>query len=171
MANHTRSAAHQPSNRLIVVFALAVLGLYVLALFCPAFLDDGWAIADGPPSTPCAISGWGALVLGWAWDRSIWAWFANLFLVAALLCFPKKRFGWACSCAYMGTALAATSWFAGRPLLIGYYLWQASFIVLAIGAHWAYLQHRREEDPHGPQNRLDVPPPVLNGLQESSRVP
>jgi len=121
MTHPTHSMPYQLPKWFALVLALAVLGIYMLALICPALLDDGYGIG-GTPTAPeyRALPGWVALLLGWAWERSVWAWSANIFLVAALLCLPKRRFGWACSCAYMGTALAATSWFVGRPLLIGY---------------------------------------------------
>ena len=87
-----------------------------------------------------------------------------------------KRFAAASLLGYVATALGLTAWFINSPLLVGYYFWQGSLITLAVGSHWAYEQSKgikpaRQEKDRVPQNRLDVPPPFLNGLQESSRVP
>jgi hypothetical protein len=144
---------------------LVVLGFYGAALFTPAVVDD-----DGN------MPGLGALVLGWMWDRSVYAWSANLFLLFGVLCLLSRRFGLASVIGYAAAALALTSWFINRRLLIGYYLWQVSLFSLALGAQWAYLRFRptpvglREHD-HGRQNRLDVPPQGLNRLPEGSGVP
>jgi hypothetical protein len=47
--------------------------------------------------------------------------------------------------------LALTTWFAGYELLIGYFLWQGSFVVLAAAAWLGYRIESRSEAADAPR--------------------
>jgi hypothetical protein len=102
---------------------LLVAGVYALACALPV-IHDG----DGP------LPGWACLLLCWRPPLCL-PWSANLFLAAGLLCLGSGRYRTA---SWLGTAaalLGLTTWaFVNKHVGIGYYFWQASPILLAIGA-------------------------------------
>jgi hypothetical protein len=73
------------------------------------------------------------------------AWYANMLFIAALVLIRKTQLGMAATLASGAVVLALTTWFAGYELLIGYFLWQGSFLVLAVAAWLGYLIESRSE--------------------------
>ena len=90
--------------------------------------------------------------------RTVVPWSANLFLIPGLVCLVLKRFEAAAICGYAAAMLAAASWFINRQRLIGYYLWQLSFVVLAVGSHHAFWVGRQTNK--GGRRRSPSPAPT-----------
>jgi hypothetical protein len=113
-----------------------VAALYGAACFTPAiYVDDGCATSDldfriGSP--------WGLeiLLLGWGGRNNGIPWAANVFLLFGLAMFRARWFRTAFVLGIIASLLGLTTWWVWgfRSLLVGYYLWQASLIVLAVGA-------------------------------------
>jgi hypothetical protein len=101
---------------------LLVLALYALACGLPVLVGR-----DGP------LRGWACMLLCWRPPLCV-PWSANLFLAAGLLCLGRGR----CRLAsWLGTAaalLGLTIWaFVDRHVGAGYFLWQGSLVLLAVG--------------------------------------
>jgi hypothetical protein len=100
---------------------LIVAGLYLAACFTPA-------VGIGEDTCP----GWGALLIGWA---SPVPWSGNILLLIGIWrlargnCRSASVLGWVA--AGLGLIVSAL----GLHCRIGYYLWEASFVALAVGAH------------------------------------
>jgi hypothetical protein len=100
------------------------VGLYALGCALPVIHDR-----DGP------LPGWACLLLCWRPPLCL-PWSANLFLAAGLLCLGRGRYRMAAGLGTASALLGLTTWaFVNRNVGIGYYLWQASPILLAVGAH------------------------------------
>lgn len=107
------------------VWILASVALYALACAVPAL----WVNHDE------RAFGWEALVFGWAvLQFGNVAWLANPIAAIALVLHGMGERRAAAIAAALAAALALTTWRAFRPadLLPGYYLWQASLLVLAL---------------------------------------
>lgn len=129
---------------------IPTLLLYLPACACPAvYVDDGGqactAIRLG------TVNGLSALLMGWLPPWTI-PWSANpLLLVGAILLLCRRAkaatyFGGAA--ATMGAVTWVYSWLgAWKGLEVGYFLWQASLIVFAVGAAatwgWQSIRRRR----------------------------
>jgi hypothetical protein len=103
-----------------------ILGLGITSCLLPALQLPGGRTLHGLP----------LLLAGWRRPFSV-AWSANLVLGLGLLCLTARRYRWA---ALLGAAAAllglTTATLAGPlRLLSGYYLWQASLILLVLGAN------------------------------------
>ena len=120
-ASETAQVGRPSSPRLVLVL---VAGVYALACALPV-LHGG----DGP------LPGWACLLLCWRPPLSL-PWSANLVLAAGLLCLGRGRYRPASWLGGAAALLGLTTWaFVDRHVGIGYYLWQASPILLAVGAH------------------------------------
>jgi hypothetical protein len=113
----------------------ATFVLYGLACLVPAvYLDEG-----GPPTSDLDFRigspiGLAVLCLGWMFWWSV-PWSANLLLLLGVSGLARRRFRLACVLGVLGAVVALSSWFCvENRLLVGYYLWQASFLVFAVGA-------------------------------------
>jgi hypothetical protein len=118
-----------------------VAELYIWACLLPViYLDDGVPRGDldfklgSPPGVVLLLVGWAGLTL--------FPWLANLCLLigAALWLADRERGAW--WWARLAVVLALSSWFFVWPfkphrLLLGYYLWQWSTLLLAAAAWWA----------------------------------
>lgn len=102
-----------------VLILVILLGFYIPACAVPAVGD---------------YTGLAALLIGW-FPLFCIPWSANLLLVVGsifLLCGRFKTAAWLGSFAAL---MALTTWgFGFHHLLMGYYLWQASMVILAAGA-------------------------------------
>ena len=115
---------------------IAVPLLYGIACAVPAaYFTPDVGGHNLHPGSPIGLS---ALLLGWLPPYTI-AWSANIpFLVGCVL-FLMGRYRPAAYAGWAASALGLTTWalVINREipyLLPGYYLWQASFVVLAVGA-------------------------------------
>jgi hypothetical protein len=115
----------RPAPRSLIVGL--VLGLYALACAAPAVRGAG---GDLP----------GLALLGRRWIAPAPAvlclpWSANVLLGAGLRCVLLRRYRAASALGWTGALLGLTAWsVAENGFLVGYYLWQASFFLLALGA-------------------------------------
>lgn len=120
-----------------VLWSVAVWSLYGLALITPAIKVDKGGHACTAISLG-TLPGLGALLLGWIPPLCI-PWSANLLLLVGwvvLLCGRYRTallLGVAASLAGL-TTLGYWATMQWENLLIGYYLWQASLLLLALGA-------------------------------------
>jgi hypothetical protein len=111
----------------VLVFVL-VLSLYGLACVLPVILDERGPVAHSVP-------GWTCLLLGWHWPLCL-PWSANLVLAGGLLSLARGRYRTASWAGGAAALLGLTSWaFVGKDLGIGYYFWQASLVLLAVGGY------------------------------------
>ena len=104
-----------------------VLGLYVAACLLPA-------VEAAHPGGGRPIRGLSLLLVGW--QRPLcFPWSANLLLGLGLLCLSGKRYRLASvlggAAALAGLTIPAVA--GPRQLLGGYYLWQASLVLLSLG--------------------------------------
>jgi hypothetical protein len=152
-----RMATHLPRTEPASVFvvAMAVLALFGVACFLPCI--DG-----GPHRPPSDLdfhldSGWHfgleILLFGWSGSNNGLPWSANVVLLLGLGCLVVRLRRAAAVLGFIATVLGLTTWWV-RPhetMMVGYYVWQASHMVLAGGALWAFLQ------PIRPENLMRVP--------------
>ncbi len=104
---------------------LASVVLYALSCGVPALWVNGEERAFG----------WQALIFGWAvMQFGVVAWLANPVAAIALALHGMGERRAAAVAAAVAVALALTTWLVIRPgdLLVGYYLWQASLLALAL---------------------------------------
>jgi hypothetical protein len=87
------------------------------------------------------MGGHGGTVLGlqlllWGWLAPLcWApWSANLLLGGGLLALACRNYRGAATLGWLAAGLGLTAWALDTHYLLGYYLWQASPILLALGA-------------------------------------
>ena len=102
-----------------------VLGLYGLGLLTPA----AWACGE-------VLPGLVLLAVGWMPPFCL-PWCANLLLGIGVLSLARDRCTAASVLGMVAAVLGLTTWVvAGKTdWLLGYYLWQASPVMLALGAH------------------------------------
>jgi hypothetical protein len=86
------------------------------------------------------VFGFKALVWGWTTLFLVPAWLTNPLLLAGLIGYGCRRYIVALIMGITASLTALSIWFLpGRgPLLIGYYLWQASGFVLTLAAYRAW---------------------------------
>jgi hypothetical protein len=85
------------------------------------------------------------LLQGWMNGNAAIPWSANAILLAASLCLLGKRYSIAASFAVVAALLGLVSWLDYHipgNALVGSYVWEASMIVLAIGAARAAARRR-----------------------------
>lgn len=115
---------------------ITTIVLYAVACALPAvYFDEGGGGHNLHMGSPIGLAG---LVLGWFPPYTV-AWAANFPFIAGCILFLKGRYKGAMYAAGTAALLALTTWFLvfNREiprLLPGYYLWQASFIVLTLNA-------------------------------------
>lgn len=144
----------QGSDGSLVSFltAMAVCLLYLLACFLPC-VDCGPTIPIGEDQFPDIdkgqIAGLGILLFGWGGGNNGVPWSANVFFAFGIACLWSKWFHAALWSGILATLLGLTTWWVRRydTLMIGYYLWQASLLALAVGAAFAIRQSARKPVP------------------------
>lgn len=127
------------------LLGLLVAGLGVAAGFLPALAEDRGSAGPGF-----------RLLLGWTPQLAL-PWSANLFLAAGLLCLPRRRYGAAARLGLIAAALGLTTAevVAPRQLLPGYFVWQASSILLWLGAR--VLASQQVSPPAGTGEEVQAP--------------
>jgi hypothetical protein len=121
--------------------------LFLLACFLPC-IDRGPATPSGDPGFPDFTAGWhfglAILLLGWGGENNGVPWSANVFLVLGLLCLWARRPRTAAVLGVIASGLGLTTWSLNLfsrehdyHVLVGYYFWQGSLLVLAVGGMWA----------------------------------
>jgi hypothetical protein len=125
-----------------VLFVLSML-LYIVSFFLPAF-------AIGIEGKRSIDFGYSAFVIGgcslfagpyFGEARSFLPWLANPILWLAVVYFVMGRPKQACISGFMATALSATLLIGTvhELILMGYYAWLASFVVLTVAAGMQWL--------------------------------
>jgi hypothetical protein len=116
--------------------------LAITALIWPLFAwgcaCDAFVLADG------RYPGWFALFMG-VFEPLPWS--ANLFFFVGWGCVLTRQSGGALGCGVLAVLTGLTSCGFVRELLVGYYLWQASLVTLALGAWLWHLQQTRHDEP------------------------
>lgn len=121
---------------------LAVGVLFILACFLPC-IDGGPEVVSSDPGFPDFESGWHfgleILLFGWGGGNNGVPWAANVFLAFGLVCLWSRWLRLAAVQGFIASLLGLTTWWARRydTMMVGYYFWQASQLVLAGGALWA----------------------------------
>jgi hypothetical protein len=119
--------------------------LFLLACFLPC-IDCG-------PEMPSSDPGWadftagshfGLMLFGWSGGNHGVPWSANVFVALGLLCLQLRRYRAAGVLGIVASSLGLTTWslnWFSRPhdyhVMVGYYCWEASQLMLAVGALWA----------------------------------
>jgi hypothetical protein len=120
-----------------VTICLACL-LYVAACVLPC-IDGGEPVVDSDPGFPDFEAGpqFGILILlcGYTGGNNGVPWSANVVWALGLLCIWQKRFRPAAALGMVATALGLTTHWArpGDKLLAGYFFWQTSLLMVAVG--------------------------------------
>jgi hypothetical protein len=135
MATRGRNRDGVPVATRFCVFAVTA-GLFVPSCFLP--------VIDAPYG---AAPGLFILLFGWA-GHTIIPWLANICLLAALVWWLNDDEGPAWVWSRLAVVLSLSSWFYAwpfnhEPLLVGYYLWQSSILLLAASAWWAMRRVRK----------------------------
>jgi len=127
----------------VVIVAVA---LYTVSCFLPA--TDICNFSDGPSRPSLGLE---HLLLGWCDVKGIPAWSANLVLWAGIVCLLRFHFRAAAVLGVMATLLGLTTLvsFKHDGRYVGYYLWQLSQIVFAVGAICAVCRPTTESQVTG----------------------
>jgi hypothetical protein len=149
MNEFARTMNHRAGWVIRLPLEVGIWVLYVVACFAPVFQTkaephDGGRGEWGVGMQSTAVAGWLALLLGWAWRKSIWVlapWSANLFLFVSLG-FLRRRFPRIALGLGVIGSLAALSvfWLPGDPdsgiqeILWGCYFWLASLLIVTLWA-------------------------------------
>jgi len=106
----------------------AVLLLYLAACFTPVVGLD-----ESSPNGLFLL--WFGLMGGFGITWAVIPWSANAFLGLGMVELFRKHYRQALLLGILGNILGLTTWWFlwDYPLLIGYYLWQASMVVLVVG--------------------------------------
>jgi len=123
---------------------------YFLACITPAiFVDDGIPRSDLDfrDGSPFGIT---LLLLGWTRKDGVVPWSANFFLVLGLLALLVRFYRVTFVLGGVASALGLTTWWLWGydRMLIGYYFWQSSLLLLTVGAGWEawrQVQFRKSE--------------------------
>jgi hypothetical protein len=124
----------------------AVCLLFLLACFLPC-IDCRSEVPSSDPGFPDFTAGRHLglmiLLLGWGGGNQGVPWSANVFLALGLLFLGSRQPRPAAALGVIASGLGLTTWALNsfsRPheyrMLVGYYFWQASLLVLAAGALW-----------------------------------
>ena len=121
-----------------------VFGLFVAACASP-FIDQSLLILPVAFDTgPHREQGWKCLAWGWVPPFTV-PWLANLFLLLGLVGLSLGWAGVSLTYSVIASLLALTLWGYRQPLLIGYYLWQASMLALVVFAFAAKRLESRSD--------------------------
>lgn len=126
----------------VLCVSWSVVSLYFLSCCLPC-IDCGPAVAYGDLDFHVfergTHFGFTILFCGWHGGNNGVPWSANLFLGPALACFLLRRFRTALVLSFIASALALTTWWVRNHdnLVAGYYVWQASHLLLMSGAIFA----------------------------------
>jgi hypothetical protein len=121
--------------------------LFLLACFLPC-IDCGPEVPSSDPGFPDFTAGrhlgLTILLFGWGGGNHGVPWSANVFLALGLLCLWVRRPRAGALLGLIASSLGLTTWLLNlfsRPndyhVMVGYYFWQASMLVLAAGGLWA----------------------------------
>jgi hypothetical protein len=127
---------------------LVVVGLYLAACFTPAiYVDDGIPKGDLDFNTMGSPFGLEILLFGWTGGNNGVPWSANVFLALGLLALWAKQMHGALVLGSIASLLGLTTWWVwrGSQMLVGYYFWQTSLVLLAAGASWAVWLRSQSE--------------------------
>lgn len=122
--------------------------LYLISLLLPGFGGlTSHQIYDAKSGYQILIEGWEGITIG------IFAWCSNLFFALSLLFILYKRYKEAFNCAVIGFLIGLQSFLIGSypiqddtvtidHLLVGYYVWELSFIFLSIYSYLKYKENK-----------------------------
>jgi hypothetical protein len=139
--------ATETRDNLVGGVGLAVVALWLLACLLPC-VDCGPAIPYGELDFGVfdrgSHVGLEILLFGWSGGNNGLPWSANLFLVFGLLCLWTRRLRRAVVLGTIASVLGLTTWWVRRydTLMVGYYFWQSSQLVLVGGTIWAIRRSR-----------------------------
>ncbi len=153
----------------IVIGLVGILFVWACLLPC---VDCGPEVLTSDPGGPDLEAGrhFGLtiLLLGWGGGNHGVPWSANVFLALGLLCLAFRRHRAAGVRGIVASCLGLTTWAlngfsrpCGYDPMVGYYFWQASLLVLAVGAFWAARRRRMPTFQNGevagrPEDRIDA---------------
>lgn len=115
------------------------LTLYFMACWLPAiYVDDGVSSSSDLGFKDGSPIGLLILLFGYSGGNNGIPWSANVFLAVGIICLLNRSIRLAAVWSSVASLLGLTTWWVWgyKSLLIGYYLWQASLIVFAVGACW-----------------------------------
>jgi hypothetical protein len=151
--------------------------LFLLACFLPC-IDSGREVPSSDPGWPDFTAGchFGLMILlfGWSGGNNGVPWSANVFLALGLGCLGFRRYRTAGVLGIIASALGLTTWLMNsfsRPHdihpMVGYYFWQASQLVLAVGAFWASSTSLRESQVVGDNGEAAEPNAAADGGRDA----
>jgi hypothetical protein len=131
---------------------ITALSLYVVSCATPAMDEPEKSSMRGMwdnPATwtpPPPFEGWRLLGLGFLCPTGTTAWWANVAFFLGVVCFSCRRYPSGFALGLIALILGATTWIECRyeHKYVGYYLWQASHLSLALGSLWAWRSVHRE---------------------------
>lgn len=133
-------ASVSSSNRYL---CWAVVSLFVLACLLPCIACEPHCcgVLDFEGGSHLGLS---ILLLGWGGGNNGVPWSGNVFLVLGLACLWFRWFRTAAVMGGIAAVLGLTTWWVRRfdTMMVGYYVWQASQLVLVGGAVWACTMPR-----------------------------
>ena len=142
----TKAAASWYVASLVAV----TMGLYLAACCLPATdlgdsLDFGTSDA-GPYEPPAPSPGWMHVVFGVMSGKGLPAWSANIVLCAGVVCLILRRIGAATALGVAATVLGLTTLtaFKYNHVYSGYYVWQTSHTLFAVGSCVGFCWLRSE---------------------------
>jgi hypothetical protein len=127
--------------------------LFLLACFLPC-IDRGPETRSSDPGFLDLTAGWhfglAILLFGWGGENNGVPWSANVFLALGLLCLSARLPRTAGVLGIIASGLGLTTWLLNLfsrehdyHVMVGYYFWQGSHLVLAAGGLWASRSSRR----------------------------
>jgi hypothetical protein len=131
-------------------FLITALSLYVAS--CATFAMDEpekssmRGFSDGPWYPPAREMGWQLLLMGLFFPICTLAWWGNIAFFLSVVCFCRRRYQWAFALGVVALCLGAATWIECRheQKYVGYYLWQASHLSVALGSLWAWRSVRKQ---------------------------
>jgi hypothetical protein len=138
--------------------------LFISACFLPCIDRGPWTPSSDPPAFDFT-AGWHfgleILLLGWGGENNGVPWSANVFFALGLWCLWARLPRTASALGIVATGLGLTTWslnwFARESdyhVMIGYYFWQGSLLVLAAGGLWASQREGQEPQVQKPDLRI-----------------
>ena len=124
--------------------------LFAGACFLPC-IDCGPEVRSSDPGFPSLDSDWhfglAILLFGWSGSNNGVPWSANVFWLAGIFSLFFGRFRVAIVVGAIATLLGLTTWWARGydTMLIGYYVWQVSLVLLPVVADCLVYDERVDQ--------------------------